>query len=125
MSNENIEIQEYDLEAIEQYNFLMDEFKECFKNEIINLVKECKAEIEQTRECIKIVKKENQEIFQDNQIMARQLYVNEQLLNITSETKKEKLKSLLLQTDNDMRYLNVADIDNLFEVILGEAENNG
>ena len=120
--NENLEIEEYNLEAIEQYNNLMDVFKGCFKNEVINLIKECKEEILQTREYIRIMKKENQDIFEDNTIMAKQLYVCERLQDINSKAVKEKIKSILLSSDADVRFIDLEYIDNIFEIVLGEKE---
>jgi len=122
---ENIEVQEYDLEAIEQYNNLMDVFKGCFKNEVINLIKECREEILQTREYIRIMEKENQDIFEDNTIMAKQLYVCERLQDINSDVVKEKIKSILLSSDADMKFMDLEQIDNIFEIVLGEKEING
>jgi hypothetical protein len=69
----NIEVKEYNLQAIEQYNNLMDVFKDCFKNEAINLLSEAKQEITETMEHIQLLKKENLEIRNDCVLMAQEL----------------------------------------------------
>ncbi len=70
---ENLQIQEYDLKAIEQYNNLMDVFKGCFKNEVIELIKECRGEIISLTTGIDLIKNETKNIYKDCVEMAQQL----------------------------------------------------
>lgn len=58
---------------VKEYNKLLDSFKKCLQSEVQQLLKECKTEIEQTTENIKLLKKENEQIFKDNVIMAKML----------------------------------------------------
>ena len=67
----NIEVKEYDLEAIEQYNNLMDVFKVCFKNEAVQFIKECRDYIISMREDIQTLKAENEVIKTDCYEMAK------------------------------------------------------
>ena len=66
----NLEVQEYNLEVIEQYNNLVDTFKKCFKNEAVQLIKECKDYILSMRQDIKDLKEENEVIKADCYEMA-------------------------------------------------------
>ena len=122
---DNLEIEEYDLQKIDLYDELMDTFKKCLKSEVQQILSEAREEIFYTQQYIKALNDENERIFNDNCIMAKQLHVCERLQEINSDTVKEKIKSILLSTDEDMIYMDLKQIDNIFEVVLGEKENNG
>ena len=69
MSNENKE----EIKKIDLYDKLVDTFKKCLKSEVQQLLKECKEEILQTTENIKLLKKENETMFNDCHEMAKML----------------------------------------------------
>ncbi len=117
----NIEIIEYNIDEIKNYMDIINEIKaritldkNGLTDEVRELIFECKEEIESLRKSISDLQDENMKIFEDNCTMARQLYVNEKLSEVKSETKKDKLKKLLLSSDEDVKYLDQNNIDRIF-----------
>ena len=121
--DDNTQIIEYNVQEIENYMDIINHIKAQIDldemgltDEVSKLIKECKNEIITLRNGIEDLRQENMEIFSDNCLMARQLYVNEKLMEVKSETKKDKLKKLLLQCDKNVVNLSLEQID----IIIGE-----
>jgi len=145
MSNENIEVKEVmeitnkEYERLrfyarkgKLYNDLIEMFKirmtvdaGLLDEEVKNLLTDAKNEIIKIRKDMNKLIDENLTIKSYAQTMAKQLYVNFELLKVKDNTKKEKLKSLLLSSDADMKYMDLEKIDNIFNVVLGEQKIDG
>lgn len=121
----NLEVQEYNLEKIDLYDGLVDTFKDCFRNEVINLIKECKEEIISLRTGIDLIKNETKNIYKDCIIMAKQLHVNNLLMQVKSKKARKQIKKLLLSRDGDVSFIDRKHIDSFFNVVIGEIENDG
>ena len=118
--DDNTQIIEYNVQEIENYMDIINHIKARIAldemgltDEVSQLIKECKNEIITLRTSIENLQQENMEIFKNNCIMARQLYVNEKLMEVKSETKKDKLKKLLLQCDKNVVNLSLEQIDRI------------
>lgn len=125
----NVEVIEYNVNEIMNYQDIIQEIRtritldeQGLTDEVRELVQECKDEIVFLRTGIENLQQENMEVFKDNCTMAKQLYINEKLLNIKSETKRKKIKKLLLQYDDDVKFIDQKQIDNIFNIVLGEKE---
>ena len=129
---DNLKIVEYNVQEIENYMDIINEIKKRIvidenglTTEVKEVIVECKNEIINLRESIEKLQNENLEIIRDNCTMAKQLHVNNLLMDVKDSKSRKKIKKLLLQYDTDMKYLDQNAIDNIFNVVLGDAANNG
>ena len=125
----NIEVIEYNVQEIENYMDIINAIKariaideNGLTPEVKEVIQECKQEIITLRKSISDLQQENLEIFEACRIMALQIHINYRLMEVKDNAKRNKIKSLLLTTDEDIKFMDVEKIDNMFNVILGEKE---
>ncbi len=114
----NLEVK--NISKYELYEDLMNEMKTrltidqgTLDTEVLNLLADVKQEIIALRTGIDTLQLENQNYKNDCCIMARQIYVNEQLENVKSETARKKITQLLLIKDADVINYDKADLDRI------------
>jgi len=119
---ENLEIQE--ISKYEMYEDLMNEMKKrlaidqgTLDEEVLNLLTEIKQEIISLRTGINKLQDDNLKYKNYCGIMARQLYVNYRMLDIKSDEAEDKIKRLLLSSDDDVINYDQADLDRIIKEI--------
>ncbi len=134
---DNTQVVQYNVDEIMNYQDIINHIRaritldeNGFTDEVREVMAEAKQEIVSLRKSISDLQQENMKIFEDNCIMARQLYVNERLMEVKSETKKEKIKRLFFSGNTDFKSLKQEQIDNVFIIFgLGKykerKKNNG
>lgn len=113
------------LPLIEQFKIRLSVDEGLLDEEVKNLLTDAKNEIIKIRSDMNTLIGENLEIKENCIIMAKQLYINEQLLKVKSKKARKQIKKLLLSCDGDVSFIDRKHIDNFFNVVIGEIENDG
>ncbi len=129
MENSNIEVVAWNVQEIENYMDIINEIKKRIAidengltKEVKKVIQECKQEIITLRTGIEDLQQENLETFEACRIMALQIHINYKLIEVKDDAKRNKIKALLLSSDEDIKFMDVEKVDNFFEVVLGEKE---